>query len=63
MTVYGLQKLYIGGAYVDATSGNTFDTFDPATGEVLATRSSRPARPTSSAPWTRRARASACGRR
>ncbi|AEA63189.1 betaine-aldehyde dehydrogenase [Burkholderia gladioli] len=37
MTVYGLQKLYIGGAYVDATSGVTFDSFDPATGEHLAT--------------------------
>ncbi|MDJ1164483.1 betaine-aldehyde dehydrogenase [Burkholderia gladioli] len=37
MTVYGLQKLYIGGAYVDATSGVTFDSFDPATGQHLAT--------------------------
>ncbi|PEH81903.1 betaine-aldehyde dehydrogenase [Burkholderia gladioli] len=37
MTVYGLQKLYIGGAYVNATSGVTFDSFDPATGEHLAT--------------------------
>ncbi|NBI44182.1 betaine-aldehyde dehydrogenase [Burkholderia sp. ISTR5] len=37
MTVYGLQKLYIGGAYVDATSGVSFDSFDPATGEHLAT--------------------------
>ncbi|WP_186155413.1 betaine-aldehyde dehydrogenase [Burkholderia gladioli] len=37
MTVYGLQTLYIGGAYVDATSGVTFDSFDPATGEHLAT--------------------------
>ncbi|WP_186269688.1 betaine-aldehyde dehydrogenase [Burkholderia gladioli] len=37
MTVYGLQKLYIGGAYVDATSGISFDSFDPATGEHLAT--------------------------
>ncbi|ATF89869.1 betaine-aldehyde dehydrogenase [Burkholderia gladioli] len=37
MTVYGLQKLYIGGAYVDATSGISFDSLDPATGEHLAT--------------------------
>ncbi|WP_186067421.1 betaine-aldehyde dehydrogenase [Burkholderia gladioli] len=37
MTVYSLQKLYIGGAYVDATSGVSFDSFDPATGEHLAT--------------------------
>ncbi|WP_186270958.1 betaine-aldehyde dehydrogenase [Burkholderia gladioli] len=37
MTVYGLQKLYIGGAYVDATSGISFDSFDPATGQHLAT--------------------------
>ncbi|MEM5435679.1 betaine-aldehyde dehydrogenase [Paraburkholderia diazotrophica] len=36
MPVYGLQRLYIGGEYVDATSGVTFDTFDPATGETLA---------------------------
>jgi betaine-aldehyde dehydrogenase len=33
----GLQRLYIGGEYVDATSGATFDSFDPATGEKLAT--------------------------
>ncbi|WP_227244360.1 betaine-aldehyde dehydrogenase [Paraburkholderia caribensis] len=37
MPVYGLQRLYIGGEYVDATSGATFDTFDPASGELLAT--------------------------
>ncbi len=37
MPAYGLQRLYIGGEYVDATSGVTFDTFDPATGEKLAT--------------------------
>ncbi|WP_206956787.1 betaine-aldehyde dehydrogenase [Trinickia acidisoli] len=35
--VYGPQRLYIGGAYVDATSGTHFETFDPATGERLAT--------------------------
>ncbi|MEX3971237.1 betaine-aldehyde dehydrogenase [Paraburkholderia caribensis] len=37
MPGYGLQRLYIGGEYVDATSGVSFDTFDPATGERLAT--------------------------
>ncbi|MGG1948474.1 betaine-aldehyde dehydrogenase [Trinickia sp. NRRL B-1857] len=36
-SVYGPQRLYIGGTYVDATSGETFATFDPATGECLAT--------------------------
>lgn len=36
-SVYGLQHLFIGGAHVDATSGTTFDSFDPATGERLAT--------------------------
>ncbi len=36
-SVYGPQRLYIGGAYVDATSGSSFETFDPATGERLAT--------------------------
>jgi betaine-aldehyde dehydrogenase len=37
MAVFATQRLYIGGAYVDATSGETFDTLDPATGETLAT--------------------------
>jgi len=37
MAVFATQRLYIGGAYVDATSGETFDTVDPATGETLAT--------------------------
>lgn len=36
MPVFELQRLYIGGVYVDATSGKTFDTLDPATGEMLA---------------------------
>jgi betaine-aldehyde dehydrogenase len=36
MTRYGLQQLYIGGAYVDATSGETFASVDPASGETLA---------------------------
>ena len=30
------KQLYIGGEYVDATSGETFDTLNPATGETLA---------------------------
>lgn len=30
------QRLYIGGQYVQATSGETFDTVNPATGEKLA---------------------------
>ncbi|MFM0206885.1 betaine-aldehyde dehydrogenase [Paraburkholderia sediminicola] len=37
MAVFATQRLYIGGAYVDAISGETFDTLDPATGETLAT--------------------------
>lgn len=36
MAVFATQRLYIGGAYADATSGETFDTLDPATGETLA---------------------------
>ncbi|MGI4982027.1 MAG: aldehyde dehydrogenase family protein, partial [Janthinobacterium lividum] len=36
-TVLPLQRLFIDGAYIDATSGETFDTLDPATGETLAT--------------------------
>jgi betaine-aldehyde dehydrogenase len=30
------QKLYIGGRYVDSTSGATFESINPANGEVLA---------------------------
>jgi betaine-aldehyde dehydrogenase len=37
MPIHDLQRLYIGGEYVDATGGDTFDTFDPATGDKLAT--------------------------
>src|SRR5262245_36318910 len=29
------QKLYIDGAYVDAVSGESFETVNPATGEVI----------------------------
>ncbi|MGI4859360.1 MAG: betaine-aldehyde dehydrogenase [Janthinobacterium lividum] len=36
-TVLPLQRLFIDGAYIDAASGETFDTLDPATGETLAT--------------------------
>ncbi|MBU3058728.1 betaine-aldehyde dehydrogenase [Pseudomonas indica] len=36
MARFELQKLYIHGGYVDATSGATFQSIDPATGEVLA---------------------------
>ncbi|WP_250536715.1 betaine-aldehyde dehydrogenase [Caballeronia sp. AZ10_KS36] len=36
MPLFDEQRLYIGGEYVDATSGETFETFDPATGETLA---------------------------
>ena len=35
MTMLPVQKLYIGGEYVDATSGETFKTVNPATGEVI----------------------------
>lgn len=36
MPRFELQKLYIGGRRVDATSGKTFHTVNPANGEVLA---------------------------
>jgi len=36
MARFEQQKLYIGGAYVDATSGATFESTNPANGEVLA---------------------------
>ena len=29
-------KMWIAGEWVDAHSGNTYDTFNPATGEVIA---------------------------
>ncbi|WP_343681654.1 betaine-aldehyde dehydrogenase [Acinetobacter baylyi] len=32
-----LHRLYIHGQYTDATSGKTFDSINPATGEVIAT--------------------------
>jgi betaine-aldehyde dehydrogenase len=37
MPAIPLQQLHIGGALTDATSGETFNTVNPATGEVLAT--------------------------
>ncbi len=36
MPRFELQKLYIDGRYVDATSGKTFQSINPANGEVLA---------------------------
>ena len=36
MPRFNLQQLYIGGRFVEATSGNTFKTINPANGEVLA---------------------------
>jgi betaine-aldehyde dehydrogenase len=33
---FNVQKLYINGRYVDATSGKTLQTINPASGEVLA---------------------------
>ncbi|MGF7241901.1 betaine-aldehyde dehydrogenase [Pseudomonas oryzihabitans] len=37
MARFAEQQLYIGGRYVAATGGTTFETLNPATGEVLAT--------------------------
>ncbi len=36
MPRFELQQLYIGGGRVDATSGKTFQTINPANGEILA---------------------------
>ena len=36
MTTFKLQRPYIHGQYVDATSNSTFQTINPATGEILA---------------------------
>nr|WP_312509231.1 betaine-aldehyde dehydrogenase [Pseudomonas luteola] len=36
MTQLDTQKLYIGGGYVDATSGKNFQAINPANGEVIA---------------------------
>nr|WP_314563897.1 betaine-aldehyde dehydrogenase [uncultured Pseudomonas sp.] len=36
MARFAEQQLYIGGRYVAATGGDTFETLNPATGEVLA---------------------------
>jgi len=32
----GTHRLFIGGQWVDAKSGRTFDTYDPGTGRVIA---------------------------
>ncbi|WP_158890384.1 MULTISPECIES: betaine-aldehyde dehydrogenase [unclassified Pseudomonas] len=37
MARFAEQQLYIGGRYIAATGGATFETLNPATGEVLAT--------------------------
>ncbi|KHN49802.1 betaine-aldehyde dehydrogenase [Pectobacterium fontis] len=36
MSRYGLQPLYINGAYVDSTGGDTFDAVNPANGDIIA---------------------------
>ncbi|AUH01346.1 betaine-aldehyde dehydrogenase [Prodigiosinella confusarubida] len=36
MSRYGLQKLYINGAYTDSTRDDTFDAINPANGEIIA---------------------------
>ncbi|KIG10012.1 betaine-aldehyde dehydrogenase [Caballeronia concitans] len=36
MPAFEEQRLHIGGEYVDATSGETFETLNPASGETLA---------------------------
>ena len=36
MTHFNLQRPYIHGQFVDAISNSTFETINPATGEVLA---------------------------
>lgn len=33
----GTKKMYINGEFVESASGKTFETYNPATGEVLAT--------------------------
>ena len=35
MSHFALQQLYIGGRYISATSGKTFESINPANGEVL----------------------------
>ncbi|WP_409160772.1 betaine-aldehyde dehydrogenase [Pectobacterium sp. B2J-2] len=36
MSLYGLQQLYINGAYVDSTGDDTFDAINPANGDIIA---------------------------
>ena len=55
------QPLFIGGKWVDSVSGKTFETLNPATGEVIA-RSPRATRPTSTRPSRPPARRSRTGR-
>ncbi|WP_174872138.1 betaine-aldehyde dehydrogenase [Pectobacterium polaris] len=36
MSHYGLQQLYINGAYVDSTGDDTFEAINPANGDIIA---------------------------
>ncbi|GLY60895.1 betaine-aldehyde dehydrogenase [Pectobacterium brasiliense] len=36
MSHYGLQQLYINGTYVDSTGDDTFETINPANGDIIA---------------------------
>jgi acyl-CoA reductase-like NAD-dependent aldehyde dehydrogenase len=55
------QQLYINGGYTSATSGRTFETINPANGEVLA--SVQAAGKTSTAPWKAQNAGKKSGRR
>ena len=55
------QQLYINGGYTSATSGRTFETINPANGEVLATVQGRRARGCRSRRRKRAARAENLG--
>ena len=56
------HQLFIGGRWVDAASGQTFDTPNPATGDKLASVAAGGARRTSTGPLTRPGRRSRMAR-
>lgn len=56
------QQLYINGGYTSATSGRTFETINPANGEVLATVQA-PGAKTWTAPWKAHSAGRRSGRR
>lgn len=63
MPRFAEQQLYISGQYVAASSGETFDSINPATGEVLAKVQCASQADVGKARWPAPPRGKRCGRR